>query len=102
MKSFKIWFETKEKNIRDTILQSLSLDKDSGIETPLENLNPTHVLSILEPLGMWNSMPAGKKNEIHQMVKTQQGTIGELIDKICDLGDNEVETPGVMPPMEEF
>jgi hypothetical protein len=101
MKSFMMWLETKEKNIRDTVLQLLGLD-DDGLETPLANLNADHMLSKLEPLGMWNSMPAGKKNEIHQMVKQQLGTVGELIDKICDLGDNEVETPGVMPPREEF
>jgi len=100
MKTFKIWLENKEQNIKDTILQSLGLD-DKGLETPLENLDADHVLSKLEPLGMWNSMADGKKNEIHQIIKTQQGTIGELIDKICNLGDN-VESPGVMPPREEM
>lgn len=101
MKTFKIWLESKEKNIRDTIVDLLGLD-DDGLQIPLSSLNPNNVLSKLEPLGMWNSMPTGKKNEIEEMIKQQQGNVGDLIDKICDLGNNEIETPGILPPREEF
>jgi hypothetical protein len=101
MKTFKIWLESKEKNIRDTIVDLLGLD-DDGLQTPLSSLNPNNVLSKLEPLGMWNSIPTGKKNEIEEMIKQQQGNVGDLIDKICDLGNNEIETPGILPPREEF
>jgi hypothetical protein len=101
MKSFRMWIESREQNIRDTILTLLGLDED-GLETPLESLKPENIISKLEPLGMWNNLPADKQNTIKAMIKNQLGTIGELIDKITSLGPNNLESPGVMPPQEDF
>lgn len=101
MRTFKLWLETREQNIRDTILNLLGLD-DDGLETPLESLKPEHIISKLEPLGMWNNLPSDKQSVIKGMIKQQMGTVGELIDKIVDLGGAKIESPGIMPPREEM
>jgi len=101
MITFRIWLENREKNIRDTILTLLGLDED-GLETPLESLKSDQVLSKLEPLGMWNSLPAEKQAAIKSMIKQNLGTVGELINKIVELGDVGIETPGVMPHRDEM
>jgi hypothetical protein len=95
MKLFKEWMEQRDQNnIKQTILALLGLD-DDGLGVPLESFEG--ILTKLKPLGIWQTMPAEKQAAITSMVEKGIGTVGELIDKMTEMGDS-VEKTGVLEP----
>ena len=100
MKTFKIWLENKQNNIKDTVLQLLGLDED-GLETPLESLDTKELYRKLIPLGIWRTMPSETQTVLITIIVKKIGTVGQLIDKMSSDSDT-IESPAVMPPAQEM
>jgi hypothetical protein len=81
---FKIWLEAKDKEYyQNIILSKLDLDKEKGISMSLNVMDPEKLLNKLSELGEYKNLPKKIQNSIEYKIRSEAGTIGDLINIIA-------------------
>jgi 16S rRNA C1402 N4-methylase RsmH len=67
------------------VLGKLNLNKEQGLEQNLNTWDSDQLISILRGLGEYRQLPEVTRNQVEGRIKSQVGTIGDII-KIMNTG----------------
>lgn len=81
--NFKKWlaeYEDKGFNYyKNMLLGKLNLDDSNGINQSLDAWNAEHLISVLNGLGEFKSLPDSTQEQIIGQIKSRTGTLGDLV-----------------------
>lgn len=81
--NFKKWlaeFDDKGFNYyKNMLLGKLSLDHSQGLNQSLDAWKPEHLISVLNGLGEFKSLPTSVQDQVIGQIKSRMGTLGDLV-----------------------
>lgn len=82
MVPFTTWLEYRQRGqgfYRSLVLGKLGLDRERGMDVPLESLERDLTIRSLESLGEYDDLPDSVKGRISSRIESGAGTVGDIV-----------------------